>query len=93
MADEREIYLMPRVTASAFPDLLELMAGEDDFPRTFAEWTALWERRRFEEERDHGYQVVFVDVVPAGFAIFCRNMNFPPNWGALGQFITAKAGR
>ena len=70
MAEEREIYLMPRITEAAFPELLELMVGEEDFPRTFREWTALWERRRLVEERDHGYDVVFIDVVPASLASY-----------------------
>jgi hypothetical protein len=91
--DSRETYLMPHVAVAAFPELLDLMVVEKDFPRTYAEWVALWESRRFEEERVHGYRVVFVDVVPATFAIFCRNMNFPTSWGALGQFLAAEAGR
>ena len=93
MAEEREIYLMPRITEAAFPELLELMVGEEDFPRTFREWTALWERRRLEEERDHGYDVVFIDVVPVSFANYCELLDLPTNWRGLGQYIAVLAGQ
>jgi hypothetical protein len=93
MAEEREIYLMPRITEAAFPELLELMVGEEDFPRTFREWTALWERRRLMEERDHGYDVVFIDVIPASFASYCELLDFPTDWRGLGQYIAVLAGQ
>lgn len=92
MADEREIYLMPRVAESAFAELKPMMKNEEEFPRTFGEWEALWDDRRKEEE-GNGYNVRFVDVVPEAFAKYCSSRKLPCSWTTLGQFITAKAGR
>jgi len=91
--DEREIYLMPRIAEADFPALRELMKGEDDFPATYAEWTAYWNKRRLEEERDHDYDVVFIDVIPASFASYCELPNFSTNWRGLGQYIAVLVGR
>ena len=92
MADEREIYLMPRIGESAFAELQPMMKAEEEFPRTFGEWAALWDDRRKEEE-GNGYNVRFVDVLPVAFAKFCSSRKIPCSWTTLGQFITAKAGR
>jgi hypothetical protein len=92
MADEREIYLMPKVAEAAFAELQALMISEEEFPRGFGEWAALWDDRRKEEE-SNGYNVRFVDIVPEAFAKFCSTRKIPCSWTTLGQFITAKAGR
>ena len=91
--DQRETYLMPRITEADFPELRELMKDEGDFPATYAEWPAYWKKRRLEEERDHKYDVVFIDVIPASFANYCELLNFPANWRGLGRYIAVLAGR
>jgi hypothetical protein len=91
MSDDREIYLMPRVAESAFPALFDLMAGEGDFPPTYPTWMALWAKRRLEEERDHGFRVVFVDVVPAALKAFLQKRDSHGSWDALGHFIAVLA--
>lgn len=57
-----------------------MMTGEEDFPRTFEEWEALWDDRRRDVEGD-GYKVVFVDVIPAAFAKFCKARAKPGELG------------
>ena len=48
-----------------------MMEAEEEFPRTFGEWQALWDDHRKEEEEDgNGYNVRFVDVLPAAYAKF-----------------------
>jgi hypothetical protein len=93
MDDEKpQPYLMPHVAESAFADLLELMADEEEFPRSYADWRALWDERRSEVEGE-GYKAVFIDVLPEAFSRFCKARGWPPSWQSLGEFITVKAGR
>ncbi|MCW5737399.1 MAG: hypothetical protein KIS73_24960 [Enhydrobacter sp.] len=91
-ADTPLSYLMPRLSRSAFTELQPTMTGEEDFPRTFEEWEALWDDRHRDVEGD-GHKAVFVDVIPAAFAKFCKARGKPASWNSLGEFITAKAGR
>jgi hypothetical protein len=83
---------MPRITEGAFTELQPMMKAEEEFPRTFGEWQALWDDRRKEEE-GNGYNVRLIDVPPLAFAKFCSSRKIPCSWTTLGQFITAKAGR
>ncbi|HTR86222.1 MAG TPA: hypothetical protein VMI56_17190 [Reyranella sp.] len=91
--DDREIYLMPRVAEADFPRLREIMKAEEDFPAEYTAWLSLWARRRREEEQDHGYRVVFVDVPPAGFERYCLDRKAEPSWAWLGRYIAELAGR
>lgn len=90
---DREIYPMPQLSEASFPDLAMLMRSETNFPATYAEWQALWLRRRREEEQ-RGFRVIFVDVRPAAFAQFCKGFipPLPPSWGALTKFVGNLAG-
>ena len=90
--DKPQPYLLPRVTEAAFSDLREMIIGEEDFPRTFGEWQALWDHRRKEEEGD-GHKPVFVKVIPTAFAKFCKVHGKPAGWNSLGHYITAKTAR
>jgi hypothetical protein len=90
--DKPQPYLMPRVAESMFGDLQELMLGEEEFPRSYADWQALWDDRRSEVESE-GYKPVFVDVIPEAFGKFCTTRKLPCSWNTLGAYITAKAGR
>lgn len=91
--DDREIYLMPRIAAADFPQLQRLMVGEEDFPVDFGGWQSLWDRRRREEEVEHGYRVVIVDVPVAGFEKFCQDRGAAPGWAWLGRYIAELAAR
>lgn len=90
--DKPQPYLMPRVSESAFTELQVLMLAEEEFPRSYGEWDALWTDRRKEVESE-GYKPVFIDVIPEAFGKFCKARKLPCSWTTLGQYITAKAGR
>jgi hypothetical protein len=90
--DRPQPYLMPSVPAYAFVELRELMKEEEEFPRSYGEWQALWEDRRKEVESE-GYKAVFVTVLPEAFGKYCKARKLPASWATLGQYITAKAGR
>ena len=88
--DKSQLYLVPRVTEAAFSELREMIISEEDFPRTFGEWQALWEGRRKEEGDEH--RPVFVKVIPTAFAKFCKVHGKPASWNSLSHYITAKTG-
>jgi hypothetical protein len=90
--DKPHPFLLPRVSEAAFLELREHMKVEEDFPRTFGEWEALWDDRRREVEGD-GYKPVLVDVVPEAFARWLKSRSKPGSWVTLGEFLAAKAGR
>ena len=93
MTEEPKLpYIMPKLTGAAFAELQPLMKLEEDFPRTFEEWTAFWDDRKQEEE-GNGYAVRFVDVVPEAFARWLKSRGKPGSWVNLGEFLAAKAGR
>lgn len=86
------VYPMPQMPEPAFLELAELMTRERDFPANYAEWQALWARRRREEEQ-RGYRVIFVDVVPANFVEYCKQITppLPLSWGALTKYVASVA--
>lgn len=90
--DKPQPYLIPSVPAHAFAELRELMKDEEEFPRTYGEWLALWEDRA-KEVAGEGYKAVSVTVIPEAFGKFCKARKLPASWQTLGQYITAKAGR
>lgn len=87
-----------RLSEMMLPQMRDLMKMESDFPSTCAEWVALWQRCRAEEQR-RGRNVFFVDVDPDGFIEFwaAHAPPLPYMWGALtkyaGSVAAAKAGR
>jgi hypothetical protein len=85
-------YPLPTISEARFPELLEIMKGEDSFPPTYARWQALWEVRRKQEEGS-GFNIQFIDVQPSGFANFCKTRELPANWHSLILYTRAKAGR
>jgi hypothetical protein len=91
-------YPLPAISEALFPELRDLMLAEPDFPQTYPEWLAMWQRRRMEEER-RGQSVFFVEIRPDDYVRFCAMFtpSLPYRWGSLTKYVEStaatKAGR
>lgn len=90
MSDDVQFYPLPRILADDFAEFAEILAGDEEFPSSHAAWERLAEARRA-ELADEGYTAKFLEVRPAGFRRFLKEMGGSPSMDGLAAYVALLA--
>lgn len=86
MPADRELYPLPRILAEDFAEFAEILADDEEFPGTHAAWERLADAR-VTELADEGYTAKFLEVRPAGFRRFIKEMGGSPSMNGLAVYV------
>ena len=90
MAEDTQFYPLPRILADDFAEFADILADDEDFPSTHAAWERLSEAR-VAELADEGYTAKFLEVRPAGFRRFLKEMGGVPTMNGLAGYVALLA--
>lgn len=90
MSEEVQFYPLPRILGDDFAEFAEILANDEDFPSSHAAWERLTEARAA-ELADEGYTAKFLDVRPAGFRRFLKEMGGSPSMDGLAAYVALMA--
>lgn len=90
MSEDVQFYPLPRILADDFAEFAEILVGDDEFPSSHAAWERLTEARQA-ELADEGYTAKFLEVRPAGFRRFLKEMGGSPSMDGLAMYVALLA--
>lgn len=90
MSAEAQYYPLPRILADDFAEFAEILSGDEAFPNTHGKWELLAEARRA-ELADEGYTAKFLEVRPAGFRRFIKELGGSPSMDGLAAYVALLA--
>ena len=86
MSEDVQFYPLPRILAEDFAEFAEILGDDEEFPGTHAAWERLSEAR-VAELADEGYTAKFLEVRPAGFRRFLKEMGGSPSMNGLAAYV------
>lgn len=90
MSEETQFYPLPRILADDFAEFAEILADDEEFPGAHAAWERLAEAR-VAELAEEGYTAKFLEVRPAAFRRFLKEMAIPPSMNGLAAYVALLA--
>ncbi len=90
MSEDVQFYPLPRIFAEDFVEFAEILADDEAFPGSHAAWERLVEAHRAELAED-GYTAKFLEVRPAGFRRFLKEMGGSPTTDGLAAYVALLA--
>lgn len=90
MSEDVQFYPLPQILAEDFAEFAEILAGDEEFPSTHSAWELLVEVRRA-DLAEEGYTATFLEVRPAGFRRFLKEMAGSPSMDGLAAYVALLA--
>lgn len=86
MSEDVQFYPLPRILADDFAEFAEILSDDEEFPSSHAAWERLTEAR-VAELADEGFTAKFLEVRPAGFRRFLKEMGGSSCMNGLAAYV------
>lgn len=86
MSEDVQFYPLPRILAEDFAEFAEILIDDEAFPCSHAAWERLVDVHRTELAED-GCTAKFLEVRPAGFRRFLKEMGGSPSMDGLAAYV------